>query len=132
MSPVRKGIDRSGLLDDDSSAGFAYGRAGRGVHAIRFPVDELFVDEGDKRKVYSEDVGHVLGQSHIPYYSMDRGRTDNYDVASLSLNKAEGTDAFSQFHLYVCSAFLVKWSKKLQEMDFQVRVSRSLLSTSPG
>ncbi|KAI0331001.1 RabGAP/TBC [Cubamyces sp. BRFM 1775] len=32
---------------------------------------------------------------------------------------AEGTDAFSQFHLYVCSAFLVKWSKKLQEMDFQ-------------
>lgn len=34
--------------------------------------------------------------------------------------QAEGTDAFSQFHLYVCSAFLVKWSKKLQEMDFQV------------
>ncbi|KAF9807571.1 hypothetical protein IEO21_08154 [Rhodonia placenta] len=32
---------------------------------------------------------------------------------------AEGTDAFSQFHLYVCSAFLVKWSKKLREMDFQ-------------
>ncbi|KAI0355729.1 RabGAP/TBC [Trametes cingulata] len=32
---------------------------------------------------------------------------------------AEGTDAFSQFHLYVCSAFLVRWSKKLQEMDFQ-------------
>lgn len=33
---------------------------------------------------------------------------------------AEGTDAFSQFHLYVCSAFLVKWSEKLQKMDFQV------------
>ncbi|PSS38044.1 hypothetical protein PHLCEN_2v129 [Hermanssonia centrifuga] len=32
---------------------------------------------------------------------------------------AEGPDAFSQFHLYVCSAFLVRWSKKLQEMDFQ-------------
>ncbi|KIY44403.1 RabGAP/TBC, partial [Fistulina hepatica ATCC 64428] len=32
---------------------------------------------------------------------------------------AEGTDAFSQFHLYVCSAFLVKWSDKLREMDFQ-------------
>ncbi|KIP10937.1 hypothetical protein PHLGIDRAFT_115074 [Phlebiopsis gigantea 11061_1 CR5-6] len=32
---------------------------------------------------------------------------------------AEGTDAFSQFHLYVCSAFLVRWSKKLKEMDFQ-------------
>jgi len=32
---------------------------------------------------------------------------------------AEGPDAFSQFHLYVCSAFLIKWSQKLQEMDFQ-------------
>ncbi|KAI5123683.1 hypothetical protein M0805_001711 [Coniferiporia weirii] len=32
---------------------------------------------------------------------------------------AEGPDAFSQFHLYVCSAFLMNWSKKLQEMDFQ-------------
>ncbi|KAF8318021.1 RabGAP/TBC [Clavulina sp. PMI_390] len=29
------------------------------------------------------------------------------------------TEAFSQFHLYVCSAFLVKWSAKLKEMDFQ-------------
>ncbi|ESK96644.1 tbc1 domain family protein [Moniliophthora roreri MCA 2997] len=32
---------------------------------------------------------------------------------------AEGPDAFSQFHLYVCSAFLVKWSEKLRKMDFQ-------------
>ncbi|THH16182.1 hypothetical protein EW146_g4408 [Bondarzewia mesenterica] len=32
---------------------------------------------------------------------------------------AEGPDAFSQFHLYVCSAFLVRWSEKLREMDFQ-------------
>ncbi|TFK26498.1 RabGAP/TBC [Coprinopsis marcescibilis] len=32
---------------------------------------------------------------------------------------AEGTDAFSQFHLYVCCAFLVKWSDKLKQMDFQ-------------
>ncbi|CAE6429845.1 unnamed protein product [Rhizoctonia solani] len=32
---------------------------------------------------------------------------------------AEGTDSFSQFHLYVCSAFLVKWSEKLKSMDFQ-------------
>ncbi|KAF8335882.1 RabGAP/TBC [Cantharellus anzutake] len=32
---------------------------------------------------------------------------------------SEGTDAFSQFHLYVCCAFLVKWSEKLREMDFQ-------------
>ncbi|KAK8845567.1 hypothetical protein IAR55_006282 [Kwoniella newhampshirensis] len=32
---------------------------------------------------------------------------------------AEGTDAFSQFHLYVCSALLVKFSERLREMDFQ-------------
>lgn len=32
---------------------------------------------------------------------------------------AEGTEAFSQFHLYVCSAFLLKWSDKLRDMDFQ-------------
>ncbi|KAF8070679.1 rab-GTPase-TBC domain-containing protein [Lyophyllum atratum] len=32
---------------------------------------------------------------------------------------AEGPDAFSQFHLYVCSAFLVRWSEKLRKMDFQ-------------
>ena len=43
-----------------------------------------------------------------------------YDAVSLPL-QAEGPDAFSQFHLYVCSAFLVQWSRKLREMDFQVR-----------
>ena len=26
---------------------------------------------------------------------------------------------FSFFHLYVCAAFLVKWSAQLQRMDFQ-------------
>ena len=26
---------------------------------------------------------------------------------------------FSEFHLYVCAAFLVKWSGKLLKMDFQ-------------
>lgn len=46
-----------------------------------------------------------------------------------ALVQAEGTDAFSQFHLYVCSAFLVRWSDKLQEMDFQVCL-RNLLRFS--
>ncbi|GAA5822376.1 hypothetical protein JCM11251_006320 [Rhodosporidiobolus azoricus] len=32
---------------------------------------------------------------------------------------AEGGDAFSEFHLYVCLAFLVRWSDKLRDMDFQ-------------
>lgn len=47
--------------------------------------------------------------------------------------QAEGPDAFSQFHLYVCSAFLVRWSKKLKEMDFQVCATfhPQVQSTSP-
>lgn len=28
-------------------------------------------------------------------------------------------DGFSAFHIYVCAAFLLKWSQQLQEMDFQ-------------
>lgn len=28
-------------------------------------------------------------------------------------------NGFSEFHLYVCAAFLVKWSDKLVKMDFQ-------------
>ena len=35
------------------------------------------------------------------------------------IEQAEGSDAFSDFHLYVCLAFLVKWSDQLREMDFQ-------------
>ncbi|KAL0638882.1 GTPase-activating protein [Maublancomyces gigas] len=31
----------------------------------------------------------------------------------------EGQAGFSEFHLYVCAAFLVKWSEQLQKMDFQ-------------
>lgn len=38
---------------------------------------------------------------------------------------AEGPDAFSDFHLYVCSVFLCKWSEKLREMDFQVSEMRA-------
>ena len=32
---------------------------------------------------------------------------------------AEGALGFSDFHLYVCAAFLVKWNKELVGMDFQ-------------
>jgi hypothetical protein len=35
---------------------------------------------------------------------------------------AEGADAFSQFHLYVCCAFLVRWSDQLKHKDFQVSI----------
>jgi len=37
--------------------------------------------------------------------------------------QAEGPDAFSDFHLYVCSVFLHKWTDKLREMDFQVSLA---------
>lgn len=33
---------------------------------------------------------------------------------------AEGSsEGFSEFHVYVCAAFLVKWSNQLQKLDFQ-------------
>lgn len=38
--------------------------------------------------------------------------------------QAEGSDAFSEFHLYVCLAFLIKWSDQLRQMDFQVGTLR--------
>ncbi|KAJ2413705.1 GTPase-activating protein [Coemansia sp. RSA 2530] len=28
-------------------------------------------------------------------------------------------DGFSSFHIYVCAAFLLKWSKQIQQLDFQ-------------
>lgn len=33
--------------------------------------------------------------------------------------KAEGPDGFSNFHIYVCASFLVRWSKQLKLLDFQ-------------
>ncbi len=39
--------------------------------------------------------------------------------------KAE-EQGFSDFHLYVCAAFLVKWSEQLVKMDFGVRTYQPL------
>lgn len=44
---------------------------------------------------------------------------------------AEGPDAFSDFHLYVCSVFLCKWSEQLKEMDFQVSLRTRSGMTDP-
>lgn len=44
------------------------------------------------------------------------------------VSKAE-EQGFSHFHLYVCAAFLVKWSDQLVKMDFQVI---SLLNSYPA
>jgi hypothetical protein len=54
---------------------------------------------------------------------------------SFGFVQAEGADAFSEYHLYVCLAFLVKWSEQLRSMDFQVsrpQPSGSDLSLSVG
>lgn len=32
---------------------------------------------------------------------------------------AEGSEGFSEFHVYVCASFLATWSVQLKEMDFQ-------------
>ena len=41
--------------------------------------------------------------------------------------QAEGIDGFAEFHLYVCAAFLVKWSDYLKELDFQVGLFASFV-----
>lgn len=88
--------------------------AERGIYAICVPMDELSSDAGDQREEHHTDVGY------LPRMCLC------IDCLQLSEDltcgiQAEGPDAFSQFHLYVCSAFLVKWSEKLRQMDFQVR-----------
>jgi hypothetical protein len=51
--------------------------------------------------MYYSHVGYLSGNIHHPL-----------------IRKAEGTDGFSDFHLYVCAAFLVKWSSRLLTMEF--------------
>ena len=33
-------------------------------------------------------------------------------------------DGYATFHMYVCAAFLITWTKELQKMDFQVTPQR--------
>lgn len=33
--------------------------------------------------------------------------------------QSDGMDSFANFHIYVCAAFLIKWSAKLKTMEFQ-------------
>ena len=47
---------------------------------------------------------------------------DNHSIFLLGVtanSKQAEEQGFSEFHLYVCAAFLVKWSAKLLKMDFQ-------------
>ncbi|CAI4212247.1 unnamed protein product [Parascedosporium putredinis] len=47
------------------------------------------------------------------------GIQDHYIVAQPGIQRQAEEQGFSEFHLYVCAAFLVKWSDKLVKMDFQ-------------
>jgi hypothetical protein len=77
-------------------------------------VGKLFANEGDQYKEYDQDVGHILCKSHnLPYTCTSPAIAD---WVSHSQSEEQG---FSQFHLYVCAAFLVKWSDQLVKMNFQ-------------
>lgn len=100
----------------DSTALLTFGSTKRGIHAICLSVDELLIDAGDQCTEHYSHVGHIPGQSRSFLLRF-------FDVGPIHFPfQAEGPDAFSQFHLYVCSAFLVKWSEKLRQMDFQVTI----------
>jgi hypothetical protein len=81
-------------------------------------LDELFIDEGDQCAEYHSDVGYISCECISVIITCAR----RYEISD-PLFQSEGPDAFSQFHLYVCSAFLVRWSEKLRKMDFQVGFS---------
>jgi hypothetical protein len=44
-----------------------------------------------------------------------------FGVWQLTVVEKAEEQGFSRFHLYVCAAFLVKWTDRLLKMDFQVR-----------
>lgn len=111
-------------LTNDSSALYTPWVSKRRVYAVRIPLDELSAHARNQRAEYDTYVGYILGQ-HANFFTC-------LGLPINDFHQAEGTDAFSQFHLYVCSAFLVKWSAKLRQMDFQaslrVRLARVLLT----
>jgi len=70
-------------------------------------MDELSLDARDICAEYNTHVGHIFGMLELA--------TVRYSAKS---SQAE-EDGFSSFHLYVCAAFLVKWTEQLRKMDFQ-------------
>lgn len=103
-----------------SAACSSFGGTQRRVYPVCVQVDQLPSHARDERQEHCEDVGH-LPRSSLPFPP----------PPLLTLSQAEGSDAFSEFHLYVCLAFLVKWSDQLRGMDFQVR-SPPLLPCYPA
>jgi hypothetical protein len=58
---------------------------------------------------------YLVKRTYLNEFAISADKQHNF-----TCTQAEGTDAFSEFHLYVCLAFLVKWSDQLLSMDFQV------------
>ena len=50
---------------------------------------------------------------------VDTRNDGSTDIYIFFFIKAE-EQGFSRFHIYVCAAFLAKWSDQLVKMDFQV------------
>lgn len=99
-------------------------------------MDELSTNEGNFRQVHNKNVGHVFGESALLSFLFSRvHRLTPAFTLQIQQDRAEiqaeGADAFSQFHLYVCSALLVKYSERLREMDFQVRYHSSISHSLP-
>ena len=100
-------------------------------------MDELPAHARAERQEHCSDVGHVsrefgcsLNRANVvspgPVLVSEMATTSIFALQAQltylpSQSQAEGGDAFSEFHLYVCLAFLVRWSDQLREMDFQVR-----------
>ena len=97
-------------------------------------MDELSVDEGNFFEKHDKDVGHLSSKSFdFLQFSTSPPKNahscltlwpilSNQLILNLffpSFGQAEGADGFSEFHLYVCGAFLVKWSEQLRKMEFQ-------------
>jgi hypothetical protein len=80
-------------------------------------MDELPPDARDITKEYNQNVGLISCKrgSVLRIFLGNIRQTDKH----LFSTKAEGSEGFSEFHLYVCAAFLVKWSNELKKMDFQ-------------
>jgi hypothetical protein len=78
-------------------------------------MDELLAYERDEYQEYHPHVGYLYGKIL---------NLRVFGVRKLTVVEKAEEQGFSRFHLYVCAAFLVKWTDRLLKMDFQVRELR--------
>lgn len=134
------GVSREKLMEESrcrwiiyiSSIGETFTEWRSRVYPVCVQVDELSLDERIIRQEYSSNVGYLprtsLSPSLSPFLFFVRD-IEWWRVLGRA-SQAEGGDAFSEFHLYVCLSFLVKWSEQLRTMDFQVSSPLFLPSSS--